>query len=495
MLMDYYSLRFALFVVIVILLFPMFARRRGSWVAVMIIALALVPNSSIFSEERVAGGGFKLFFRYIGGVLCLWDVLILVGFFLILSSGKLKRTLDPLADNNRKLYAIGGIWLCGALIGTAHATVFKFGYTSIANVIQQVLPSVYFFVSIVLTRTLLQTEKDIANVLNIFTICSVAILIEGAVFLFLALAQLIPVLRGYGGIPIVVYDGMAFLTFSALLTCAKYCFGEKVTFIDKFIFIGGVFFILISTRRSNLFFLVLNLSIIYLFSRQRIFSLRTVLNAVKAIGLIMVPLMVVLYLFVPDYFETFGFILSSFDVSSEAGEKSAGTLRMAQFGNMFLNMNTEAPFSYFYGMGFGTQWFEYIPLIGLNAEGDGAYIGSVQELGALGWWPYFHLSSVSMLYRFGFAGTILIFILSFMWLKAWAKSLRGYAARYRPWMFVTVLLGFEYLIVVGDSVDSAWPALIGILFGVLETLSRIARVKEAQPTGSVGITAAKLSNA
>jgi hypothetical protein len=493
--MDYYSLRFAVFVVIIILLFPMFARRRGSWVAVMIIALALVPNSSIFSEERVAGGGFKLFFRYIGGVLCLWDVLIIVGFFLILTSGKLTRIVDPLANNNRKLYTIGGIWMFGALIGIAHATIFKFGYTSIANVIQQVLPSIYFFVSILLTRTLLQTEKDVATVLNIFTICSVAILIEGAVFLFLALAQLIPVLRGYGGIPIVVYDGMAFLTFSALLTCAKYCFGEKVTFIDKLIFIGGVFFILISTRRSNLFFLVLNLLVIYLFSRQRIFSLRTVLTGIKAICLIMAPLMVAIYLFVPDYFETFGFILSSFDISSEAGEQSAGTLRMAQLGNMFLNMNTEAPFSYFYGMGFGTQWFEYIPLVGLNAEGDGAYIGSVQELGALGWWPYFHLSSVSMLYRFGFAGTILVLVVAFMWMKAWLKSLRGFGARYRAWIFVTVLLGFEYLIVVGDSVDSAWPALIGILFGVLETLSRLAQVNESHPTGSIEISAAKVSNA
>jgi hypothetical protein len=493
--MDYYSLRFAFFVVIVILLFPIFARRRASWVAVMIVALAIVPNSSIFSEERVVGGGFKLFFRYIGGVLCLWDVLILVAFFLILSSGKLMRTVDPLTQNNRKLYVIGCIWAFGALIGIAHATVFKYGYTSIANVIQQVLPSIYFFVSILLSRTLLQTEKDVEHVLNIFTICSVAILIEGAAFLFLALAELIPVLRGYGGIPIVVYDGMAFLTFSVLLTCAKYCFGQRISFIDKLLFLGGVFFILISTRRSNLFFLVLNLSVIYLFSRQRIFSLRTVLSGLKAVGLIVAPLLVVLYLFVPDYFGTFGFILSSFDISSEAGEQSAGTLRMAQLGNMFLNMNTEAPLSYFWGMGFGTQWFEYIPLVGLNSEGDGAYIGSVQELGELGWWPYFHLSSVSMLYRFGFAGTILVFVVSFMWLKGWSKALRGFTARHRPWMFVTVLLGFEYLIVVGDSVDSAWPALIGILFGALETASRIARVTESHKTGPIEISAGKSSNA
>jgi hypothetical protein len=492
--MDYYSLRFALFAVIIIFLFPMFARRRAGWVAVMIIALALVPNSSIFSDERVVGGGFKLFFRYIGGVLCLWDVLILVAFWLILSSGKLMRTVDPFARHNRKLYVIGGIWIFGALVGIAHATVFKFGPTSIANVIQQVLPSIYFFLSIILARTLLQTEKDIVFILKILTICSLAILIEGGVFLFLALVELIPVLRGYGGIPIVVYDGMAFLTFSVLLTCAKYFFGEKVTFIDKFIFIGGVFFILISTRRSNLFFLVLNLLVIYLFSRQRIFSLGTVVSGVKTIVLMGAPLLVLLYLFVPDYFDTIGFVLSSFDISSEAGEISGGTLRLAQLGNMFLNMNTEAPLSYLWGMGFGTQWFEYIPLIGLNAEGDGAYIGLVQELGALGWWPYFHLSSISLLYRFGFAGTILIFVFSIIWLKGWWKVLRSFAPGHRPWIFVVVLLGFEYLIVVGDSVDSAWPALVGILFGLLESFSRIARAKQSHQKVSIEPSAGKSSN-
>ena len=493
--MDYYSIRFALFAVIVIFLIPIFARRRAAWVAVMIIALALVPNSSIFSDVRVVGGGFKLYYRYIGGVLCLWDLLILVAFCLILSSGKLMRTVDPVAQHNRKLYVIGSIWLFGALMGIAHATMFKFGYTSIANVIQQVLPLIYFFVSIRLARTLIQTEKDLVFILKILTVCSLGILVEGAVFLFLASVELIPVLRGYGGIPIVVYDGMAFLTFSVLLTCAKYCFGEKVTLTDKVIFIGGLFFILISTRRSNLFFLVLNLSVIYFFSRQRIFSLRTVISAVKAIALVGAPLLVMLYLFVPDYFDTIGFILSSFDISSEAGETSGGTLRLAQLGNMFLNMNTEAPLSYFWGMGLGTQWFEYIPLVGLNAEGDAAYIGLVQELGALGWWPYFHLSSISMLYRFGFAGTLLIIIVSIMWLKGWWRGLRSFAPGHRPWTFVVVLLGFQYLIVVGDSVDSAWPALVGILFGLLEAISRIARAQQANQTVSIEPRAGRSSNA
>jgi len=429
----------------------------------------------VFSDERVLGEGFKLFYRYLFGVFSIWDIFLVFAIFIAFLKNK-----RPCSRLDSNLMVVGIIWVIALLLGMVHATIFQYGPTGFRNIATQLAPIFYFAASIYLSLRFIQTEDDVIKIYNVLQWCSIIITIEGMFFLLLSAGVELPILRGYGGIPIVVYDGLAFLNITLLIVVDKYLRGLKLSRLDKILLISGILFTLLSTRRMNLALLVINVVVLYLINGRSIFSARAILNSFKYMFKYIFPAVAILYLLSPSLLETFIFVIETFNMGSAAGEISAGYFRLIQIENLFLNLTNQGLLSYIFGMGLGTMWFEFVPLPDLNPDGDAGYIASAHDLGSIGWWPYFHLANIAMIYRYGFAGTIMIATFSFNWLYKIIKSARAQRGLLRSIAVVAALISFETIIVLGDSTDASWPALCGILVGISIILARRFRLSMVQ---------------
>jgi hypothetical protein len=340
---------------------PVCARRPALWIAGLLLVLALFPSSSINPELRIEGGGFRIFTRYVAGALCIWDVLllVLVGFILLRPRRfRLFSTVKP----NQLLWIFVGVWALAAVNGLAHVIVWRYGYTSFRSVVQQTLPAVYFVLSYLLARTVLVNRRDINLIVRTLYVCNVVILIQGLVLLVLALGGRFPAIKGFLGIPIVLYGQVSFLTFGLNLAAAKLAAGHRVSYWDWAILVGGVFFSLATTRRMVLLFLVFNLVVIWFLATKGRFSVGRLVRVAR-IGLLTAAAVGLLaYLLVPQLMEALPLMVQSFDLTSEIGAESGGNLRIAQMESLFLNLRTQAPLSYVWGMGLGTYWYENVSM-------------------------------------------------------------------------------------------------------------------------------------
>jgi len=472
----YYQAKLILFSIIFLIFFLHKKMLTGNVIiSFLLFALCLVPNSSVFSDQRILGSGFKLFNRYIFGLFSIWDIFLIFSLLLIY----IKKTRSNFhLDFNLKV--VGIVWGFGLAVGIYNSIIFPYGPTSLRNLVTQSLPIFYFIASAYLSTKLLKNSINFVVIYKVLQLCSVIIIIEGLIFLILTTTINLPILRGFGNIPIVVYDGLAFLNITLLITFDKYTRKLKISTLEVFLFIGSVLFILLSTRRMNIAFLFLNFIFLYFVNSKSIFSGRMILRMSRDILLIVLPVFAVMYAFSPSLFETFIFVLKTFNMASEAGEVSAGFFRIAQIENMFLNMKNYGINSYIHGMGLGTMWYEFTPLPNLSSEGDAGYIASLHELGSSGWWPYFHLSNLSTIYRFGFLGAIIILVFMFRWLYTTIQSMRIDTSVLRSIAMISALLSFQTVITLGDSTDAAWPALCGLLAGISISLNRIYRLSIAE---------------
>ena len=464
--MFIYKIQFFVFVLFIFISLPNIFKRPALWIAFMLFSLALIPNSSVFQEERILGEGFKLFTKYIGGILSIWDIFTLFGFYLVLKSRSEKVCHHNSADINDTLHIIYIFWFFSVLNGLAHATFFQYGYTSFRSVVQQAQPAVYFILSLFLTRSIIKNEQDIDMMIKALSYCNLFILAEGVVFFVLGITEVFYFTKGFGGIPIVIYDGMGFLAIGVLIVIAKYMHNQRITYIDIIVLLGGIAFILLSTRRMNLLMLFINVVIIWLATDTKDNSVNKTYQLAKLTLLAIIPLAIIMPIVVPDFIDIFINVLNSINMSSEAGEANAGLFRLAQISNLFLNMNEETPFSYIWGMGLGTQWYEFIPLIGLQSGGDTAYVMALQDQGELGWWPYFHIANIAVIYRYGVLGVLAITYIGFLWFMRFVRANKTILHKYQPVILVFTVTIFETIIIMGESLDSSYPAQLGIWLGV-----------------------------
>ena len=80
---------------------------------------------------------------------------------------------------------------------------------------------------------------------------------------------------------------------------------------------------------------------------------------------------------------------------------------------------------------------------------------------------------VSLIYRYGVGGVILLWGVGGVWFLGWLRRLRRLPLSYQPLVLVIVVLGIELLLAAGQSLDSAGPAMFGIWVAVLEAVARL----------------------
>jgi hypothetical protein len=441
------------------------ASRADRWLATLIVIRVMFPNSSTNLSVRIVAGGFRIFTRPFGGVLSLWDVLLGLLCILALWMHAATGRSRPAADRPARAFLLGIALVCGlaALNGLIHAAFVDYGPTSFRSVVQQTLPIVYLFASMAIGSLAVLDRASVWRVVWAVRLAAIATLTEGSVLLVLALRGAYPAMRGIGGIPIVLYDQLAVLNVFVCFMIARLAAGLRLKAGDWLVVMGSVVFLLMSTRRLVFVMLIVNALLIVGLSVRRGRVLRTFGKvglagfavAVAVVGLIVVAL--------PRFVEAMRLVIGSFNVTSAVGLEYAGGIRLAELQNLLRNLGPGLSPFWVVGRGLGTYWREYVPM-GLSLQaGSTAFTEGVLGTGVYGWWPNFHLPYVSLLYRFGVAGTVVIWGLVWGWVLQLRSKCGGFTGAEAAFAIAVAVLGAGQLLSIGESLDSAGPALLGLL--------------------------------
>jgi len=440
------------------------------WLSFMILSLAIFPNSSILAHERIIGTtGIRLFPRYLGGLLNLWDVFLLI---LILLSFLYRRRLSLIKVHygvNRWLVPIYCILIFAMVNGFIRATILPYGETDIRNVIQSSLPSIYFILTYLSMRQIILHYRQFYHLIDILYICSVILLVIGVILILANIRGHIHLTTGFAGIGITLYDQLMFLSPIIGFIFIKSLIGQRQGRFAWVVFGLSIFFLLISTRRLVFILLILNLGA-YLFvtayaTHWKIFRVRGLCRMTKIAVVIVFVISIMSYFLVPNLVKSLKLVIESVNIYSEIGLEYAGSSRIAEIENMFLNMN-QSKESYLIGMGIGTKFFEFTPM-GYDIMGDTGYNYFTMEKARTGWYPGFHLPFISGVFRFGFLGLFLISTFTAIWLFQWIHIARQIRISYLPYVIPLSILCAEAILGLGDSLNSAGPSFAGILLALL----------------------------
>lgn len=446
-------------------------RHPESWVVCLFIVLALFPASEIVQFRREVAGGFNLFARSFAGIVSRWDLLLMILFFLPRRrrTGSGAEGAGRVVARNGPLYGLTFIWACGALNGLIHVWPLPYGPTSFRSVVQQTLPAFYVVASYAVVRRTLRCPEARLKIEWALRVCTAAVLTQGIVLMDLALRGKFPAMGGFLKVPIVIYDQMSFLNLTVLVTVAMVATNRTIRVLDGLMFAGSALFILASTRRMPLMFLLLNVPLVFALAVRRQEAARGLLRLAGA-GLVVAGVLVAGNIWVPNLAEALVAVVKSLAVTSDSGRAAAGDFRLAELDNLMQNLGAGGAFRWAFGRGLGTYWHEYVSL-NLPAEGGTtAFVEALSRDGARGWWPGFHLSYVSLIYRFGIVGLMGIFACVAWWVRSWLPLVRRLPARERALGVCIIVLTAEFLAATGESLDSAGAALFGLLIASLESL-------------------------
>jgi hypothetical protein len=458
-------------------------RRADWWLATLIVILSMFPNSSVNPDLRIVAGGFRLFTRLVLGALSPWDVLLLI--LLILALWMRPRGLRTSRGFGRSadvfLLGLGVVVGAGVANGFIHALILNYGPTSLRSVVQQSLPIYYLFACILIGRLAIVDSQSLRKILWAVRLSSAAVLIQGAVLLFLSFREQFTSLRGFMGIPIILYDQLTILNVFVCLAVARYSSGLKLSRGDKVMAAGGVLFLLMSTRRLVLIMLLFNVCIVFALAVRRGQVVRSMLRMARGAVAVAAIILAAASVTAPTLVQAIGQVIRSIDLTSEIGQTqmAGGALRVAELQNMYLNLGSGLTPAWVFGRGIGTYWQEYVPTELALDVGSAAFVESQLVAGAQGWWPGFHLPFVSVVYRFGMLGGVAIWALVMGWFLRWRAFIRGLSEDDRAFAVTVVVLMVVQLLQMGDSLDSAGPSLQGCLVAGLWGF----RMRRAGPPG------------
>lgn len=447
-------------------------RRADWWLATLIIILAMFPNSEVNPDLRVVAGGFRIFLRLVLGAVSPWDMLLMILPILALWMHPRRERQARQVGQSSDVFLVGLIIVYGIGVanGLIHALILNYGPTSFRSVVQQGLPIFYLFACVVLGRRAVTDPRSMWKVIWAVRLSSVAILLQGSLLLALALRGEFSALRGFLGIPIVLYDQLIFLNVAMLLTAARFAAGLKIKTGDWILASGSVLFLLLSTRRLVLIMLVVTLGLVFVLAVRRGRLLGSLARATSGFVAVGVMVLTVASLSVPAFVEAVGLVINSVNLTSEVGQEKGGALMLVETENLAQNLGPTLTPSWIIGRGVGTYWMEYVPTELALDKGSAAFVESQLEAGAEGWWPNFHLPFIALVYRFGILGTAVIWSLVFGWFFRWRSYIRTLKNSDKAFAVVVVVLAALQLLAIGESTDSAGPAFLGFLVAALSAL-------------------------
>jgi len=445
------------------------------WLVLMILFLAIFPNSSIIGAERIYGEeSIRLFARYLGGIINIWDILLIILLAVVFFQRKRVSLINCMSGVSRWLIPIFCIWLFGIFNGFIRATILPYGETNIRGVIQGALPPIYLILTYLSATQVILRYRDADYVIRALYMCAIIVLFIGGILFAAIIEEYIHVRPGFLGIPIVIYDQLRFLSPVIGFIFIKNLLGQRQSKLIWIIFAFCIFFMIISTRRLTYIYLVFNLGLYFILTcyatHWRILKVMPLIRLLAIIFLMLFVITTMSYIFIPNLGEAILIVTKSVNIFSEAGLKHAGSSRLAEIKNLFLNMNQSLE-SYFFGMGIGTTFYEFIPM-GYDPLGGTGYSAAAMEKASTGWFSYFHLSFIAGLYRFGVGGALLIWIFTFAWFSQWIKILRRLTFSYLPYAIPLIVLSTESILSVGDSLNSSNRVFCGVLLAILNLFQR-----------------------
>jgi hypothetical protein len=468
------SLAFLVLICAVGLATAAWTRRADWWLATLIVILSMFPNSSVNPDLRIVAGGFRLFTRLVFGALSLWDVLLAILLVLALWMRPPGASSQRRVGRSTDVFLLGLAVVAGAGVfnGFIHGLILSYGPTSFRSVVQQGLPVYYFFAGLLIGRLAIVDSRSVWKILWAVRVSAAAVLIQGALLLFLSFREQFASLHGFLGIPIVLYDQLTILNVFVCLAVARYAADLQLSVADWVMAAGGVLFLLMSTRRLVLIMLLFSVFLIFLLAVRRGHVIRSALRMALGTVVVLVVVVAAASVVAPTLVQAVGQVIRSIDLTSEAGQAkgTGGALRVAELQNMFMNLGTGPTPAWVLGRGVGTYWQEFVPTELSLDVGSAAFVESRLEAGGQGWWPSFHLPFVTALYRFGIAGTFAIWVLTTGWVLRWRTLIRGLTDIERAFAVMVVVLVAGMLLGMGETLDSAGSALFGFLLAGLRPM-------------------------
>ncbi len=436
-------------------------RFRECWVLLFLLTIFYFSSyTKISTETGPAEKNISIHFHW-GGLVSVWEVLLLGALALIVARnvyhGRGVLNLGP----STGIFAFFALITISFVIGLLHSSggVLKYGITGLKRPVIAYMTPVYFFLIYLICINTLVRRSQLLLVLRFLHWLTIGLLAYGVVRLFLMLAGDFGGLWFFG-LPIVLYDQMAMLYAPIFILLALFFQGRsfKKRYWPGFALM--LFFILCSTRRFNYLLLALGLFLtvalgysLKLWTLPKVFKKTGQSLAVSIAGFAVVALLI------PGFTSGVFTSIKTLNVWSKLGQQQSGDMRIAEFENLFENLN-ERPYTYIAGFGLGPLWraIEPQPVDPLTRR-----LRLKRH-----WYTQFHLPYISMIYRLGLLGSAVFLFWFLIYMKNLYSRLKNSRRSLQP-----ILLGpFVFLMMILPSLldsfnPTAWT-LCGLYAALLE---------------------------
>ncbi len=448
-----------------------------SALCLLLIVFYFFPYSSISPSVRAEGGYFTIYQRNLGP-LSAWDVFIILSLLSILfhrlKEGRFVITGIP----SGTWLGILGCYATAFLIGLLHVqgNLLSYGMTDLSRPFVALQPILYMFAVYWITESSIQTKKQISLTIRFLKWLSIGLIIYGVlrgIFIFTGKVETMWPF----GLPIILYDQLMMLFIPVFWGLLSFLAKEKTKQISLFWTALASIFIIISARRFNYFLLIAGI-VLVLFCCYKIYNIKLRYLTKRMLPLLAGVLLFILVMIIalPGTVEKMGYTFRTLNFFKMTDLETGSDIRRAEINNLFLNLK-ERPYSYLFGFGLGTTWraIKYQPY-------DSFSFTKKTLVRTRGWIPQFHLPYISLLFRYGIAGSMLYWLLCFALVNRYLKKIKNLQSEINSVSFYLAGVLFIFLILpnIGDSVNPTAPILVGFLVGLLERTFHLFSVGEVK---------------
>ena len=440
---------------------------KALWPLLIVLILFYFSPYTDVAPSMRGSAKYLSIYSYFGGGFSLMTVVLIAALAIIFISG---------VKSGKANLAIGtwrgiGLFFClitiSFVIGLLHADggFLHYGVTEFKRPLIAFMPPLYMLAVFILATNTIRSREHAQRLLQWLDRLNVLLILYGLYRLFMILRGDLETMWMFG-LPILLYDQMALFYMPIFAGVARWALQMKMSKWQWLQLAVMMAFILCSTRRYNYLLLASGVILAMLMSYSiGLLSLRRLsrlfIQASTAFGLAAL----LLFALAPAFSRGVLTAFESLDLSSRVGQKYGGSIRLAIIENIFANLDRR-PYAYVSGFGLGTMWqaIERQPMDPLTKKlrrNDG-------------WYTQFSLPYVSLLFRLGVAGTVVLLFWLFFYLRSRLRALRFIDKPFQPYALGMIACIFLMLPAVADSLNPTSWILCGLYMAILERLAAAA---------------------
>lgn len=440
----------------------------------LVICFYFMPFSPVAPEDREAGSVFVTIYTRFGGLVSIIDLLLLGAL-----AAALWRKLRRRGSANFSLGQPFGpivffaIFAIALLLGVlhSHGGLLAYGPTPLRNVLARGLLLAQGLAAYMIVLNCLETRQQGLRFIYFLEWLGFALAAYGVLRALLIAVGYVRTLWP-NGLPIVLYDQMAMLWVPIYTFSALYLLRSRISPARGTLVFVMFLLVMISTRKFSYILLFGGVTAIMLLG---VIARRwTMLRNARVVGtaaMAFLLFIVALSLMVPRFQTAMMTTFKAVNMASKEGQRHGGRIRLAEIPNTFANLDRR-PYAYVTGVGIGTMWqaIHHQPMDQFT-----------KNLGfRSGWYPQVHVPYFAMLYRLGFAGTLLLLLWLFLYANGILRRIKilpaGVWARLVA-ILVYLLFGLPALI---DSANPTGFILAGLYLGALTPFLRQRQLTPAE---------------